>query len=244
MAGDFLSEDEFSDVSDDDDENGGKKKRRKYDKKRGGGKEKKKKRDYSNPEEMSDSDDEDDKKKKDELEVQFTADGLMYVDKDGKVVGKVGDEKEEEEESDGEEEETSSDGDDDESEASDNHLGASDDEASAANASDSEDEDNDNASSPPIELKKGMAVQGNYHATEQYMGKANWYNGTITAVHKKKGVLKYDVTYEDGDFEDNIVANNVRPMPKSKEEKKVESVERNDKLMAKKKKLKAKIRAK
>ena len=61
---------------------------------------KKKKHDYSNPEEMSDSDDED--KGKDEHEVRFTANGLMYVDKEGNVVGKVGEEKDQvESESDG-----------------------------------------------------------------------------------------------------------------------------------------------
>ncbi|KAL7536701.1 hypothetical protein ACHAXR_007349 [Thalassiosira sp. AJA248-18] len=245
MAGDFLSEDEFSDVSEDDGDNNDK--RRKKRKKNGKLGTEKKKKDYSNPEEMSDSDD-DDGGKEEEHEVQFTADGLMYVDKHGKVVGKVGDEDEkdsgggdkssEEEDDDDLEESGSDDGE------SDHDLGGSDDEASAVDNPSSSDDD-DNSTDSTLEFKKGMAIQGNYRATEQYGSKAHWYNGTITAVHKdSKGDTLYDVTYEDGDFEEGIVSKNVRPVPKSKEEKEEERVKMTEVEMAKKKKLKAKLRAK
>jgi len=243
MAGDFLSEDEFSDISEDEAAGGGRRKRRKavkkdvVTKKRDG---------HSNPEELSDSEDDGDKKK--EPEVRFTADGLVYVDTDGKVVGKVGEEdkKDSGDESEGDDsDEDSVDGSSDEEEAGED-LGVSDDEDSAANASD----DDDESINEIVELKKGMAVQGNYHADEQYANKATWHNGIITAIRKgpKRGSLVYDVTYDDGDYEEGMIALNVRPVPKSKEEKmeeeKVKEVELTEVAMAKKIKQKARMKAK
>jgi len=251
MAGDFLSEDEFSDVSDDENEN--KRKRRKGNEKT---KPKTKKREYTNPEEMSDSDD-DDKEKEEKLQVQFTADGLMYVDKHGKFVGKVGEEDkkkgDDQEDAEVEDSEEESDGNDsegsDDSFAAENDLGGSDDEASAATNDSEEDDNDDDDNTHFVELKKGMAVQGNYHATEQYGDKKTWYNGIITAIHEDtRGNTSYDVTYDDGDFEDGILAENVRPVPKSveqkKEEERVKTAKLTEAAMEKKKKIKAKIRAK
>ncbi|KAL9182212.1 hypothetical protein ACHAXT_012864 [Thalassiosira profunda] len=138
MAGDFLSEDEFSDVSDDEAEGGKQKRARKGKKKEGT----KKKSYHSNPEELSDSEDES-AGKKEEHEVRFTADGLVYVDKEGNVIGKVG---EEEDEEDGSE----SEGDDSDGvegcggssdEEGHRDLDASDEDASAAGSGSSEDDD-------------------------------------------------------------------------------------------------------
>ena len=230
MNGDF-DEDDLSDISDD--EMAGRRgKRGKKDKK------KKNKSDRGlNPEELSDSDDEENG---DGREVRFTADGLVYLNKDGEVVGKVG---EEQGSADEDEEESDEDSQGSDEESSRDDLGDSEDEASAAAGSDeSEDEVDDSA---PARLKKGTKVQGNYHASEQYGGKENWYSGVITAVRKDSdGNKVYDVTYDDGDFEENMIEANVRPLPKTEEELENDKAKVSEAAMAKRKKQKAKMRAK
>ena len=229
MNGDF-DEDDLSDISDE--EEGGKRKRGKKAKIS-----KSKKERGLNPEELSDSDDDE---KDNDNEVRFTADGLVYVDKDGKVVGKVGEEArsgddDEEEESD--EESQSSD-----EESNGGDLGGSEDEASAAGSSD---ESDDEPHTAPVQLTKGTKVEGNYHASEQYGEKENWYSGVITAVRKDSDGNKiYDITYDDGDFEENMSEENVRPMPKSKDELDGDNAKLSEAAMAKRKKQKAKMRAK
>ena len=90
-----------------------------------------------------------------------------------------------------------------------------------------------------------MKIQGNYHASEQYQGKENWYDGTITGIRKDdEGNTVYDVTYDDGDFEEGMGRENVRPIPLSKEEKDQQKTEESEAAMVKKKKQKAKLRAK
>jgi nucleolar protein 14 len=230
MNGDF-DEDDLSDISDD--EMAGRRgKRGKKDKK------KKNKSDRGlNPEELSDSDDEENG---DSREVRFTAAGLVYLNKDGEVVGKVG---EEQGSADEDEEESDEDSQGSDEESSRDDLGDSEDEASAAAGSDeSEDEVDDSA---PARLKKGTKVQGNYHASEQYGGKENWYSGVITAVRKDSdGNKVYDVTYDDGDFEENMIEANVRPLPKTEEELENDKAKVSEAAMAKRKKQKAKMRAK
>ena len=225
MHGDF-DKDDLSDISDD--EIGTKRGKRgtKTDKKKNS------KRDRGlNPEELSDSDDE----KGGDNEVRFTADGLVYLDKDGKVVGKVGEEQGSSNEQEDDDESQSSE---DESSAGDD-LGNSDDEASAAVSSEGESDD------APTQLIEGTKVQGNYHASEQYGGKENWYSGVITAVRSdSQGNTIYDVTYDDGDFEEGMIEMNVRPLPKTKEESEENNAKVSEAAMVKKKKLKAKIRAK
>ena len=228
MNGDF-DEDDLSDISDEED---GRRKRGKKAKKS-----KSKKERGLNPEELSDSDDDE---KDGDNEVRFTADGLVYVDKDGKVVGKVGEEtgsgdNEGEEESD--EESQSS-----EEESDGGDLGGSEDEASAASSSDGSEGESHTA---PVQLVKGTKVEGNYHASEQYGGKENWYSGVITAVRKDSdGNKVYDITYDDGDFEENMSEENVRALPKSKEELEGDKAKVSEAAMAKRKKQKAKMRAK
>lgn len=231
MNGDF-DQDDLSDISDDEMEG----KRRKRGKK--AQKKKSKEGRGLNAEELSDSDDE---QEGDDREVRFTADGLVYIDKDGKVVGKVG---EVQEDTAGESSEEGSDeGSQSSEEESKDDLGGSDDEASAAASSD--DESEDDAHAAPVKLTKGTKVQGNYHASEQFSGKENWFNGVITAVRADfDGNRVYDVTYDDGDCEEGMSQANVRPLPKTKQELEKDNAKLSDAAIAKRKKQKAKMRAK
>lgn len=69
-------------------------------------------------------------------------------------------------------------------------------------------------------LAEGDRVQGNYHAAEQYHSNDAWYNGVIKSVHKQPdGSVTYDVDYDDGDFEEGMIAKYVRPAAKTEEEK-------------------------
>ena len=231
MNGDF-DDDDLSDISDD--EMGDRRK------KRGGKADKKKniKRERGlNPEELSDSDDDE---TGDDREVRFTSDGLVYVDGNGKVTGKVGETGASTNEEDTTEDSQSNFSED---ENSIGDLGSSDDQTSAADGSD--DECEDIARAAPTQFLQGAKVQGNYHASEQYGGKENWYNGVITAVRKdSKGNTVYDVTYDDGDFEEGMAEKDVRSLPKTKEELDTDKIKISEAAMAKRKKQKAKIRAK
>lgn len=145
MAGDFLSDDEFSDISGDERERAGGKRRRRGRNEKGGRegvRERKAPDGPSNPEEMSDSDDPG-TPPEETREVRFTADGLVYVDGDGRVVGRVGAEDEEasgDDESDAGDSGEGSRGGAEEEEgdrfARRDGLGSSDDEASAASSDD------------------------------------------------------------------------------------------------------------
>jgi nucleolar protein 14 len=74
----------------------------------------------------------------------------------------------------------------------------------------------DNVSLPQHPLPKGTRVQGNYRAAEQFDGKKAWYDGEITKVHiMKDGSVRYDVEYADGDFEEDMLPENVRPVEKA-----------------------------
>lgn len=239
MNGDF-DEDDLSDISDD--EMGGRRRGKRG--RKGVGKKKSKKDRGLNPEELSDSDEENEG---DGREVRFTSDGLVYVDKDGKVVGKVGEEQNEnmdDADSDDDDSEGDSQSNSSEESSSRQDLGDSGDEASAAGSSDDE-SDEDTHGVTPVQLTKGTKMQGNYRASEQYGRKENWHNGVITAVRKgADGKNVYDVTYDDGDFEEGMIEENVRLSPKSKKELKEDKAKDSEAAMAKRKKLKAKMRAK
>lgn len=191
MNGDF-EEDDFSDISVDDH----KKNRRK----------KRAKREMRNPDELSDSDNESDDE--DKLEAVFTADGLKYVDNDGRVVEK----------SEGSEDENDHDVDD---------------------SSDVDINENNGH-----HLKEGTRVQGNYRAAEQFGGHESWYDGVVSKVHKlSDGRVKYDVDYDDGDFEENMIPDKVRPLEKSVEEKEKAKEMKNAELELKMKRNKARDKA-
>jgi len=250
MNGDF-EDDDLSDISDVENADGKTKRKRRSSGKKDNHEKKKKRGGLSNPDELDSDDEQVGKKDEAKHEVRFTADGLVYVDKDGNVVGKVGDETKNDDQLSSSEEEDSDDNsgedEDDRSEnvdsEADHDLGGSDDEASAADSNEKESE-NEFEDKVAVEFTKGMKVQGNYRANEQYGGKEHWYNGDVTNVRKdSKGKKIYDITYEDGDFEEGVIEENVRPIPKSKEQKEKERNEITEASMAKKKKEKAKERA-
>ena len=67
-------------------------------------------------------------------------------------------------------------------------------------------------------------MKGNYRAAEQYEGRAAWYDGTITKVHvSPDGKIRYDIEYNDGDFEEDMLPEHVKPIEKTKEEKEEQS---------------------
>jgi len=249
MNGDF-EDDDLSDISEDEDGRG--RKGRKLQKEKA----KKKKQavvakknssrsDHRNPDEL-DSDEE--AATNDELEVRFTADGLVYVDSDGKVVKKVRDENEDDDDSESSDDD-SDDGDpeeeegtESESEESDAGLGGSEDEASADEVSGESGDDEDGGAI----LAVGTKVKGNYHAEEQFDGHENWYEGVITDVRSDKtGNTLYDITYDDGDFEEGMKPEYVRRIKKSKEERDQgnEKEQRMNRLKIKKLKAKKKARS-
>ncbi|KAL3913450.1 MAG: hypothetical protein SGILL_006485, partial [Bacillariaceae sp.] len=109
--------------------------------------------------------------------------------------------------------------------------------------SDSEGNEADAAHPLPV----GTRVRGNYRAAEQYGGQESWYDGKITHVHEQKdGSVKYDLEYDDGDFEENMIPKNVRPIEKTPEEMdKLQADQKADKELSLKRKLaKEKARSK
>jgi nucleolar protein 14 len=216
MNGDF-EQDDLDDISMD-----GNKKKSKSSKKQQQQQRKKEKRDQRNPEELSDSDDEPETP---EHEAVFTADGLVYVDKDGKVVKKVGDD----------------DDDDDDAEEEEKNENTSDENDSDISSSDQD--DNEDATTIPLEV--GARVKGNYRVGEQFDGQESWYDAVITKVNTEPdGTVTYDVDYDDNDFEENMIPKNVRAVEKSPEEqeKGLQKKEEEDMLKLKRKKARDKAR--
>ena len=191
MNGDF-EQDDFSDISSVDDNDYSRKKKKKMNRNTKG----KEESNHRKPEELTDSED-DDQDDPNELQARFTADGLVYVDKDGNVVKRK--------------EETSDSDSDLESESGDEKDG----DKIGLQSKGGGDHHH------PL-LAKGTRVQGNYHAAEQFDSQDAWYDGVISRVHEQPdGSVKYDVDYDDGDFEENMLPEYVRPIEKTKEEKKI-----------------------
>jgi nucleolar protein 14 len=97
--------------------------------------------------------------------------------------------------------------------------------------SDSDSESGDDEENHVIHpLAEGQRVQGNYRSAEQFGGHETWHEGAITKVHTQPdGSVKYDVEYDDRDFEEDMIQENVRPMEKTAEEKaKVEKTAEQD----------------
>jgi nucleolar protein 14 len=180
-------------------------------------KKKKKKRKTRNPDELDNSDDEEKGKG---MDVRFTADGLVYVDEDGNAVKKVGNK--------------------DESDNSDSDVSS---EEHASSDSESDDDETGHQDSNAV-LAVGSRVQGNYRVKEQYGKQASWYDGVVTKVNKQAdGSVTYDVTYDDGDFEDDMEPENVRPVEKTSDEKGEEETHREGELAIKRMRQKAKEKA-
>eukprot|EP00536_Pseudo-nitzschia_multiseries_P012066 jgi/Psemu1/260290/estExt_Genewise1Plus.C_4410036 len=110
-----------------------------------------------------------------------------------------------------------------------------DDSDSDGSDSDSEDEEDDNEGHP---LSEGDRIRGNYRAAEQFEGRENWFEGKITKVHESSsGAVTYDVEYDDGDTEENMIPKNVRPVEKSKKPEKKETKDDEAKIEQMKRKL-------
>lgn len=201
MNGDF-EDDELTDISDDEDKKGKKKRRGKIVSSAG-------------PEALEESDDENDESA---LKAKFTADGLVYVDKDGNTVKKVGEEDNNEED----------------------HDESSNDEIESSEESDGFETDQDVDDVLPV----GTRVKGKYRANEQFNDQADWYEGKVTQVNTDKaGNVSYDIEYDDGDFEEEMKPKNVRPIKKSKEVAKEEEAAKEEKVFVKRKRQKAKDKA-
>jgi len=217
MNGDFENDD-FSDLSDDEDD---KKKRR-------GKKAKKPLKQTRNPDEL-DSDEED---LGPELETRFTADGLVQVDRDGNVVGKV-----EGRYSDIDTPVESSEEDEDSDD-----LGDSDDDASV----DSDDglSEGEESDLEGVVLDVGTKIKGKYLADQQVSGKGKWYKGTVKKVSTDDiGNTLYELEYDDGDVEFDVKPENIRRQKESSEEKKLEEGEKAKLSLIVKKRQKAKQKA-
>jgi len=111
---------------------------------------------------------------------------------------------------------------------------------------DDDDSDSEEQGDDCHPLTEGTRVRGNYRAAEQFDGRENWYEGTITKVYETNtGVVTYSVEYEDGDTEENVITKNVRLVEEHQEveKKKIDESKTEAQLVQlKRKKAKAKAR--
>lgn len=135
------------------------------------------------------SDSDNESEEDDQLEARFTGDGLKYVNKEGKFVDTNSDNAEEDD--------------------------------SDPNSPESYDKSNlENTEKTAQPLSEGTRIRGNYRAAEQFDGHQTWYEGVISRVNvQADGGVTYDVDYDDGDFEENMLPKNVRPIEKTAEER-------------------------
>lgn len=221
MSGDFDNDD-FSDLSDDEDD----KKRKKK-----GKQSKKETKKARNPDEL----DSDGEEEGPELETRFTADGLVYVDREGNVVKKVGDNSKNDDDDDTPPESS-------EEEDSD-AIGDSDDDASI-NSDDGLSEGEESEIEGTI-LDVGTKIKGKYNADQQMNGKGKWYKGTIKEVTEDvSGNTLYELEYDDGDIETGVKPGYVRRQNGLNEEEKaqLEKKAKLDKINKKRQKAKQKAR--
>ena len=248
MSGDF-DDDDLSDISDVDS------KKHKHSKSKSKSASKnannqKNRKGVKNPDEL-DSDQEENE----EHQIKFTADGLVYIDKEGNVVKKVGDEDDDDcesrEEGDDEVDSDEEDSDDetsssnDEQDSDDDASALDDDDASSAQDDDDSEEDDDNRIATNYEmLKKGTKIKARFRADEQFQGKGKWYPGTITKVKKdaKTGDILYDVEYDDGDFEEGVKPQHIKTLSIQNDDEQNEVKAQASKLQMKRQKAKERAR--
>eukprot|EP00934_Nitzschia_sp_Nitz4_P002546 Nitzschia sp. Nitz4//scaffold110_size71422//46618//49986//NITZ4_005878-RA/size71422-augustus-gene-0.13-mRNA-1//1//CDS//3329533101//2536//frame0 len=112
---------------------------------------------------------------------------------------------------------------------------------------DDESDDSDDESEgdlPQHPLPKGTRVKGNYRIAEQFEGQEAWYDGEISKVHvAADGKITYDVEYLDGDFEEDMLPENVRPVAKTTEEKEKEEQQTSEAELLRLKRSKARDQA-
>ena len=190
MNGDFENEDLDDDDDDDDDDHGNHKysrKRRKMEHQHG-----------TNPEVLDDDDDDwNIHAKNDQPTTRFTSEGLVYVDRNGNVIGKVGDDDDNLNVSD---QHDDNDDDDDDN----------DDDAETVDDDDNDDDDDDGDKPMIHQYKVGDRVVANYRAKEQFDGHEAWYHGTVTKVVARGDTHVYNLEYDDGDVEDNVEPQYIR----------------------------------
>lgn len=196
MNGDFENDD-FSDISDDEHSNKRQRRRNKL--------KKPTTNEARNPDEL---DSEDEGYEGNVLQTKFTEDGLVYINNQGDVVGKVGegDETIQDIRKNGYNDDAG--GESSEEEDSDN-IGDSEDDASV----DSGDglSEGEESELEDITFEVGTKVKGKYLADQQMEGKAKWYKGSISKVTQdEKGNTLYEILYDDGDIEENVRPENVR----------------------------------
>lgn len=156
-----------------------------------------------NPDELDSDEEEED------FETRFTADGLVYTDKGGKVIKKVELQKVE----------SLSAHSKDSGSNDDVSIGGSDEEASA-----SDDDGDDNSlsvtSNSSTTLDIGTRIKGKYRAEEQFEGKGRWYAGIVTKAYKdsESGDILYDVEYDDGDIETDMKQQNIKQLKRQNKE--------------------------
>ena len=229
MSGDF-EKDDFSDISDDEGDSGAKRKKRgkKASKKSGA-------TSARNPDEL-DSDEEEDSN---ELEAKFTADGLVYVDKEGNIVKKAGEESDNEDQDMNNDEDTP-DGSSEEEDSDD--LGASDDDASVDSGDGLSSGEESDIEGKVLEV--GTKIKGKYLAHQQFEEKGKWYKGTIkAATEDDSGNTVYDVEYDDGDIEKGVSSENVRCQKETNEAQQEEEEKRVKLAKISKQRQKAKQKA-
>ena len=157
---------------------------------------KKKKRDHLPDEQLENDDSDDDGSDNDDLQPRFTADGLVQVDpKTGRVVGKV--------------------------DATGNFK---------STGNDEQDENESGTDQEHVLLSAGTRAMACYRAKEQFDGHLTWHHGTIAQVHhvsqtgpsssssSSPCAVKYDVDYDDGDYENGVEAQHIRPLEKRRDE--------------------------
>jgi nucleolar protein 14 len=223
MQGDF-DDDDLSDISDG--ESGKRNKRSKRKQKTS------KKNQGKSADELDDDEESDDENDKDHLEPRFTGEGIVYVNKKGHVV----DTSSNNEASNNFQKKNSDEGDDNDAESEGNDEEDldqvddvnSDEEQDMEEADSEDDEKGDHANSlNPTALAVGTKVQGNYRVQEQYEGNGIWYEGVVAKVHvQPDGSVRYDLEYEDGDFEEDMKPENVVPVGKTAAEREKEEAKK------------------
>ena len=79
---------------------------------------------------------------------------------------------------------------------------------------------------------------------EQFDEQEAWYDGKISRVNQLPGgSFRYDVEYDDGDFEDDMLPENVRPVERSADEVENDRLEKEAGMELKHKQSKARNKA-
>mmetsp|Transcript_133907 Transcript_133907/g.199125 ORF Transcript_133907/g.199125 Transcript_133907/m.199125 type:complete len:991 (+) Transcript_133907:69-3041(+) len=116
-----------------------------------------------------------------------------------------------------------------------------DDDDSDSEGGEDESDDEDEVAHP---IAIGTRVRGNYRIAEQFGAQDAWYEGTVKKAHEEPdGSYKYDVEYDDGDFEEDMLPENVKPINKTLEEKSKDREQTEKGLEAKFKRSKARDKA-